>query len=294
MISLLAAKATLRVIGLATVMQGNPGIDVVMPQVPNTEATHVEEHVAVLIVRDDELVVGSTEGWTTGRYRDRDGFTFVVLTGEDIQFLPDARNPVARVPSQLPRLTNGCRWIVPPVGPVAAAGGSPAIDADRPTDEIPPRPPLLFTYRPPLYEAAAAVLRVPYGSTKACRAFVQKEVKRDRIDTNVVWSTGGGVTIVGKHHRRRLRLEGDEVLIVAGNVPKSLLLPEEPHLVDTGHFKVYYTMLNPMGQQGCVRQEPAGIQRCPESTKAIRAAPPRPVPEFLPVFTSECSNTQYP
>jgi hypothetical protein len=52
MISLLAlGKATLRVIGLATVMQGNPGIDVVMPPVP--AATQIEEHVTVLIVRNN-------------------------------------------------------------------------------------------------------------------------------------------------------------------------------------------------------------------------------------------------
>jgi hypothetical protein len=295
MISLLAAaKATLRVIGLATVMHGNPGIDVVMPQV-QTPTTHIEEHVAVLIVRKEELV-GPTDGWTIKPYRE--GFSLIELTGEDVQFLPDAANPVAGVPFQLPRLTNGCIWKLP-VKTAVAAGRSTGVHPGVQIDVFGLRPPLLESYRPPFYKAAAAVLRVPYGSTSACKAFVEKQ-KRDRIDTNIEWNTGGGVTIVGKRHEKRLRLEGDDVLIVAGNVPRSLINGFSA-MKDHGHFKAYYTMLVANGRAGCGPQNPAdGIPRCMVSTSASQTAPPpqtaprRPVPGVLHVVTSECSNSQYP
>ncbi len=277
MISLFAlSKATLRVIGLATVMQGNPGIDVVMPPVPE----HIEEHVPVLIVRNNEIV-GPTTGWKTGAFSN--GFTYVVLTGEDVQFLPDAANPAARVPSQLPRLTNGCIWKLTsqPLGVFAGASGV--------SNQL--RPPLLEGYRPPIYKDAAAVLRVPYGSTSACKAFVKKQ-KLTRIDTNVVWNTNGGVTIVGKHHETRLRLEGTSVLIVAGNVPESLLNGSID--MDIGHFSAYFTMLVPNGRKGCFREGPAAnIPRCPDSTRTFQGVAP-PVPDVIFIVTSECSNSQYP
>jgi hypothetical protein len=301
MMSLLAAtRATLHVIGLATMVQGNRGIDVVMPRV-NTAVPPIEEHMSILIVRNEEIVP-PTSVWTTGPYSE--GFTWVDLTGEDVDFLVGASNPVAGVPLQLPHLTSGCKWMVPPEPPRVAVGKTPALRAAPRIHESAAPPPLLPGYRAPLYKAAAAVLRVPYGVATACRASVRDE-PRARIDTRVAWSTGGEVTIIGKRHHGRLRLRGTEILIVAGNVPKYFLFPEEElhrHHTDKGHFRAYYTMLSIPGQARCAYQEPAGtIPSCPESTiRAVHVGNDglpgvtRPVPQIMFLITSECSNSQYP
>jgi hypothetical protein len=288
MISLFAsASATLRIVGLATVMQGNPGIDVVMPRV---DPAKIEAHITGLILRNEELVASSTAGWKTKPWPPNNQFTFVDLTGEDVQFAAGAANPVASVPSQLPRLTNGC---IPPIR---------ANEAVLVMDKAILRPPLHESYKPPFYPAAAAVLRVPYGATTACLARVRNE-NRGRIDTNVVWVTGGEVTIVGEG-QKRLRLKGNRVLIVAGNIPTALFTAGHAragHGMDHGHFKAYYTMLLHGEQQGCVRQAPAaGIRRCPESSIAAQRrnsrvpVSHRRVPHVVYFATSECSNSQYP
>jgi hypothetical protein len=303
MISLLAqATATLRIVGLATVMHGSPGIDVVMPRVNDmtVQGTHIEEHTPVLMLRNEDLV-SSTDTWDAVSYND---FTYVILHGEHVRFLPNATNDEAKVPAKLPRLTYQCRWGIPTERTRREAKATAAKLTTATGIPVSTVPPLISGYRPPAYLDAAAVLNIPYGETSACAAKVKEDdmsdaVQLSRIDTNVVFKTDGGITIVFEKNgvEKALYVRGESLLIVAGNIPTSFLNGNAMDS-DMGHYLAYYTMLLPEGRSNCAREMTGKVDPCVDASYArlsmvdpLKIIPPPPPVDML---TPECSNSQYP
>ena len=313
MISLLAqATATLRIVGLASVMHinpGNPGIDVVMPRVQSVSSRNavmlhpIGNHVPILVFPTKALAE-TPSGWEPKPFDDE--FSYISLDGEHVQFTLNADNPTATVPPQLPKLTNGCRWSGIQSGRIQQVAKTKRTKGGQPLNAAPP--PLTEGYLPPAYPDAAAVLNIPYGETSACYAHV-KDKTLTRIDTNVVWRTNGRVTVIGKKEGNvkeltldSERLEGQHLLIVAGNVPAYLVENKgTTYYMDAGHYAAYYNMLVADGRGNCVRGGGTGeeIKSCEEpsfiriGSSHVRVVSPPP-PQSFGIMTAECSNSQYP
>lgn len=303
MMPLLAeANAILQVVGLALVMNGNPGVDVVLPRVQSLHATPhtatarqavtvkhqthmmIDDHAAILAFPTYVLLSDPNPGWNVLPLKPVNDYSYVALDGEHLQLIVNGQNAVATVPNKLPRISHGC------------GGDSTARGSSR--GRFPP-PPLTAGYQPPHYSQAAAVLRIAAGSVDACTANVNGD-KRGRVDTRVSLNNDGTVILKATKNgvSRQLTFDGDSLLILA-NVPKRWL-DGNPYtaLNDLGHFEAYYTMLDPNRRAGCRRQPPPdSLPSCGETAlrpMGGKTETPVTLPEPLRFMTYDCSNSSYP
>jgi hypothetical protein len=257
----------------------DPGIHAILPRIGHvhTLPAHlatvpddaVENHVAVILYRKEDRL-HNVGGWRADGFL-KNGWEYVLLDGERVQFLTDGENGKPEIPSLLPR----------PDGGRSCLSGASA-------------PHLRPAYTAP-YEAAAGVIDMPSGRLDAC------ESSSSRIDTRLAIKTGGVLVIAAKKRGERAKtisLDEDAVVYVA-NVPPKFLLDDydAPRYDGLPHWDAYNAMLDP--SCGHLRPEPVkpDLQGCDGTalTDAYKTARKNPPSKTMPnMVDSECSNSQWP
>jgi hypothetical protein len=270
----------------------DPGVHAILPRIEaQTHAEHyvnpgdakqdaqmsamgVQEHVAVILYRDED-VISRGKGWRrTGSLKN--GWEFVELDGEQVQFLTNTENAQPTIPGDIPRaVMPTSRCLLSSIKPVGFK------------DE----------FQGPDYKGAVAVVDIPSGKLSACAARTRDE--SNRVDTTLLLNTDGVLFIAAKKSAdakaKTLALDGDAIVYVA-NVP--------PHYLFTGiaepptgeaHSEAYRAMLDTPCHDGPESGTAAAI--CDLSAintawKVAQAKPPSP--DLLKIIDAGCSNTQWP
>ena len=267
---------------------------------PGSFSTHIEQHVALLVFRED-IVVNDSQ-WKAKRivstFRNAEelaAYKYVELTGEHVTFVVDSpSNPLAKLPADMPRL--------PTCG--------------RSTGE------LTSGFQWP-YTQAAAVVDIPEGTLSACHA---RKVANGRIDTTLRLNTTGTLTIVGAKSgvvKTLVLNTTNNPTIYLANVPPPRGKGLAASHTAARHFLAYYRMIgkdetssclgSPAGPAvpDCVPQPVFPIIATPSAVfngrfarmhHRVRALflglslfpPERPETEVLRIKNAECSNSQWP
>ena len=278
--SILAA-AVVQIIGLAVLRNDSEmnGMHVVLPRV--AAASHVESHSAILVFKTSDRVDDGSE-WASFPLTPLPGYSYVKLKGERIRFIVNGENPLATIPTALPRLTNGCTAMIK----------------------------LSKGFRPRRYAAAAAVVLIPKGNASACLG-----TPHGRIDTRISMANSGNYRVIANRKKITLR---DNALIMILNVATTWVegtdattLPSDAH-----HSRVYFHMAleTLQARETCSLHRTAeSIEPCDsaqfapaimnnsgvfELTAAIDHSSYQTYSDFplgvMPSSTFECSNTQWP
>ena len=253
----------------------NPG-DAIRPPATDEAPAGVEDHVAVILFRKQDVLARAGTWKKTGELRS--DWQFVELDGEQVQFLTNGANGVPEIPADLPR-----------------AASSPTeclVNAENPVG-------LKDDFHGPEYPGAAAVVDIPFGMLDVCA----KKTADDpdsllRVDTTLLMKTEGVLVIAARKTTettaRTITLDGDALVYVA-NVP--------PHYVFTGtygatesdpHWQAYNEMLDtpcPSEPSSPRVAEACDLSAINEAWKTAQSEPPTPV---LMMVDSECSNSQWP
>lgn len=268
----------------------DPGVHAILPRIGSDHGMHismgdtklpresdpsqVEDHVAVVIYRNEDLLSDSGRWKTTGRLDN--GWRYVELDGEHVEFLTNQRNGEPRIPAELPRPV--------PSESCLQVAGKPATLKDE--------------FQGPNYKGAVAVFDIPFGTLDTCAAVTPSEA--ERIDTALLLRTKGVVVVAAKKTTelaaKTLTLDGDAVVFVA-NVPPHYLLKGVPSPESQGaaHWEAYNAMLD---TQCPGRPEPPRVTK-PCNLSAIStawkiASDRKTAPEVIRIVDSGCSNTQWP
>lgn len=233
----------------------------------------VEDHVAVILYRDEDVISQSKSWKRTGVLKNN--WNFVELDGEQVQFITNRRNDEPKIPRDIPRAVSpASRCLMAATAPVGFRN----------------------EFQAPTYRGAEAVVDIPAGILSACAADSRTEA--NRIDTTLVMKTDGVLVITGKKtteaRAKTITLAGDAVVYVA-NVP--------PHFLFTGvaeqapgepHWEAYTAMLDTPCKDA---PEGANVSRiCDLSaiSTAWKLAQAKPPSTSLKILDSSCSNTQWP
>jgi hypothetical protein len=257
----LAAHAFVQIIGIAA-LHNEPGmgVQVILPRVATTTVSHT----AIIVFKTADLVEKGTS-WCSKPLPAVSGYSYVQLNGERIWLIVNGSNSLAAVPAALPHLvTTAC----------------PVMAMLRPG------------YQPPDYELAAAVVSIPRGVMRACRAIAPNV--HGRIDTRVTLNNNGNFKVVAGN-RKILTLKDDSMVMVV-NAPTAWVEGSQGRtLKHVSHPDAYFAMAVEQSAQ-CSLGAPGPVSDC---MVAFAPAPGSPaVPHFPPVpvpfKTYECSNTQWP
>ena len=266
------AAVVVQIIGLA-VLRTEPQLGGMHVVLPSVGTSHVEPHSAILVFKNDQRV--ATVAWPIHLLKPMPGYSYVKLDGERIRFIVNGRNVPARIPKVLPHLKASCLLM---------------------SD-------LSEGYRPPGYEAAAAVAMIPRGNSSACRN------PNDRIDTQVRIANKGNFRVVGRSKSITLR-DGAVVMIV--NLPTAWVEGRDQHAHPELHSQVYFHMARQAStaRGKCALQRSHNVDPCNSGFKPPVAKnpgvfhlaapidpsdPPTPTDiGSIPSTTFECSNTQWP
>jgi hypothetical protein len=253
----------------------DPGVHAIIPRIGHDHqqtvesfVDGVEEHKAVILYRKEDLL--HTGGWRADHVL-HNGWEYVELDGERVEFVTDGRNGAAEIPLQLPH----------------TGGGLCSTYAVKPS--------LSPQFQAP-YRGAVGVVDIPFGTMNACESGAGS-----RVDTRLFIRTKGILIISAKKQGERAKtisLDEDAVVYVA-NVPPSFLTddPEIHRNEGEPHWDAYNDML---GQSCSARPDPAkpvGLETCDMRplTEAYRSARNNPPTKGLPnILDSECSNSQWP
>ncbi|HEX6100109.1 MAG TPA: hypothetical protein VF432_27600 [Thermoanaerobaculia bacterium] len=275
----------------SSAIPNDPGVHAILPRIDAAHAEHslsygdtkqetavsdmgVEEHVAVLLYRGEDLL-SRTGNWKTSSRPLKNKWQYVVLDGEHVQFLTNGQNAAPVVPGDLPRAIDPkSRCLLAAAKPVGFRG----------------------EFQGPAYKGAVGVVDIPFGRLSACNAKAQNQ--SDRVDTTLILNTEGVLVITAKKTTeptaKTLVLDGDAVVYVA-NVP--------PHYLFTGiaqpatgdpHWEAYKTMLDTPcndGPQGLTATQICDLSALSTAWKIAQASPPS---TSLKILDSSCSNTQWP
>ncbi|HYI11862.1 MAG TPA: hypothetical protein VEK57_22590 [Thermoanaerobaculia bacterium] len=260
----LAAQAFVQIIGIAA-LHNEPGmgVQVILPRVGTAANAHTVSHTAILVFRTADRVEKGTS-WCSKPLPAVSGYSYVQLNGERIWLIVNGSNSLAAIPPALPHLTTNC----------------PSMQMLRPG------------YQPPDYESAAAVLSIPRGVMRACRAIAQGV--QGRIDTRVTLNNNGNFRVVAGN-RKVLTLKDDSMLMVV-NAPTAWVEGSKgPTLKHVSHANAYFAMAVEQSAQ-CSLGAPGPVSDCIVAFAPVPGSPA--VPHFpaipLPFKTYECSNTQWP
>lgn len=256
---------------------GDPGAHAIMPRIGSTSTSisfvsGVEEHKAVILYRDDDLLEKST-AWRA-RPAPNNGWQYVELDGERVQFFSDADNPVPAVPALLPRVGAGiCTSFA--VAPTLAPEFLPSTS----------------------YKGAVAVFDFREGILDAC------ESQGPRADTRLFLTTRDVLIISAKKAGERpktITLDQDAVVFVV-NVPLDYLSnnPQTVHH-DTGH--PHWAAYNDMLGGTCTarpKESETPLTSCDVrnafTTAAYEEARRNPPSKGLGlIHDPQCANSQWP
>lgn len=278
------AAVVVQIIGLAVVRDERQmgGMHVVLPTVV-TESSQVESHSAILVFKDADHVKYENQ-WPWQAFEGDSGYSYVTLEGERVRFVLNGRNATAKIPAELPHLRQPCM------------------------EE------LSEGYQPPAYGAAAAVVLLPRGDTKACR----NPDTHGRIDTRVWMVNTGNFQVVAGNKSITLR---DRAVIAIINAPTEWIeRGTSTAKMSAPHSRAYFAMAQARpawNAPKCTLRPPAKIKTCPSldfytppvnpadlpvamhHLAAAAAQDGRPdLPDTgghgVPMATFECSNTQWP
>lgn len=288
------STAIIQFIGLvlfSNAVQTDPGVHAILPRVDhmamhdtlspgdgknqkNENPVGVERHAAVILYRTDDLI-STTRGWKRGADSLKNGWDYVELDGEELQFVSTARNEDPEIPRDLPRaITPNSRCLLASAQPVQ----------------------LTQAFQAPNYKGAVGVIDIPFGVLKACNA--RSRTDNNRTDTTLLLQTNGTLVIIGKKPEeargKTITLAGDAIVYVA-NVPPHYLftgIAEPP--VGEPHFMAYTAMLD----TPCTDppQNLQATQMCDLSAinTAWKIAQNNPPSTKWQIFDSSCTNTQWP
>ena len=262
----------------------DPGVHAIVPRIehhthtqlnyskvsvkPNADATGVEDHVAVIIYREQDRL-HKVGGWRPDGAL-RNGWEYVRLNGEHVQFLSNGANAAPAIPNGLPRVTSS----------------DSCLTAAR-------QPQLLPTFQAP-YKGAAGVIDIPSGRLDVCAA--NSRGVTERVDTRLLINSEGVLVIAATktgEPAKTIALDGDAVVYVANVPPYFLFTGVEKPAVGDPHYEAYNAMLDsPCASrpQGELLPESCDLTPISESYRIARNEPPA---DFK-MINSECSNTQWP
>lgn len=261
----------------------DPGIHAILPRIghevrvsPGDVHMHpepvegVENHVAAILYRDADVLTDS--GTWAGRRNLKNGWKFVILDGEQVQFLTNGNN--------------GTPPGIPAEIPMAASPSASCLTAASAT-----RPTLRDAFQSPNYKGASAVVDIPFGKLDVCAT------NSNRVDTSLLMQTDGVLFIAAKKTTelvaKTIALKGDAVVYVVNVPPHHLLTGIEQPAAGEPHLNAYIAMLDTPCPS---RPEPPAVSKvCSLSAlrEAYRMARVDP-PTELKLINSECSNTQWP
>ena len=262
----------------------DPGVHAILPRIghvhqiqapgspPSSEQESfvdgVEDHVAVIMYRrEDRLsLVG---GWRADGML-QNGWEYVRLDGEHVQFLSNGKNGTPQIPASLPR-----------------AGGAPSCNNVRP-------PALRPEFQAP-YRGAIGVFDLRAGRMDACET---DTVRVDqRVDTRFIVDTEGVLVIAATKPGTRAKfiaLDEDAVVYVANVPPDFVLWGFEPARVGEPHWAAYNDMLDTScaakPERPDIVLEACDLSKLSEAYVQSRRYPPI---KFR-LINSECSNAQNP
>ena len=262
----------------------DPGVHAILPRIGEIQHIHntsaqspkpqatlspigVETHVSVIMYRGEDRQSGSGTWKQKGNLKN--GWEYVMLDGEQVQFLTNGTNNVPEVPTELPDaspLTESCPRT-----------------ASAPTLKAP--------FQPPLYKGAAAVVDIPFGTLGAC--VTNTPSVTERVDTTLVMKTEGALIITAKKTTevvaKTITLDGDAVVYVA-NVPPYYLLtgtlapnPGEPH------FHAYASMIDTECPSRPEYPSVAAACELLSVNPAYKIARSKPPSDQFKLINSECS-----
>ena len=275
----------------SSAIPNDPGVHAILPRIDaGTHATHnvnagdthqpaeeppagVEDHVAVILYRDEDVIERGKNWKRTGVLRNN--WNFVELDGEQVQFLTNGRNEEPKIPRDIPRA-------VAPSSRCLLAARAPVGFKDE--------------FQGPTYKGAEAVVDIPAGILSACAADTRTEA--NRIDTTLLMKTEGVLVITGKKateaRAKTITLAGDAVVYVA-NVP--------PHFLFTGvaeppagepHWEAYTAMLDTPCKDAPEGGNVTSVCDLSAISTAWKIAQAKPPSTGLKILDSSCSNTQWP
>ncbi len=229
----------------------------------------VENHFAAIIYRDADRV-DKAGGWQYDGTL-ANGWRYVELDGDQVQFLTNGANEDAQIPANLPR-----------------TGGSLSCNNDPQT--------LKSEYQPP-YVGAAGVIDIPVGRLSTCET--NTKTVTARLDTRLHLDTRGVLVIAAMKGTttKTMVLKGDAVVFVA-NIPPYTLKYEVNYEIGQPHWLAYNNMLTEScGEKPAVDsamlEEP--IVYCDRNSLGESYYRARKLPPLkFQMVDSECSNTQWP
>jgi hypothetical protein len=281
-----ATTAVIQFIGIvlfSAQVPNDPGVHAILPRLAHAEHAHlssgnaaniikdvtgIEEHVAVIIYREEDRLhrVG---GWRSEGTL-RNGWEYVRLRGEQVQFLTNGANDAPKIPTDLPRVRSNSCLVAADAKPVA----------------------LRSSFQSP-YKGAAAVVDIPFGRLDVCATNTPSVT--ERVDTRLLIDTEGVLVIAATKTGERAKtiaLDGDAVVYIA-NVPPYYLFYGEPTNAGDPHWQAYNEMLDtpcPGRPDLALVPQFCDLSLISESYKVARNKPPA---DFK-MINSECSNTQWP
>lgn len=269
-----------------TAVPNDPGLHAILPRIGHVHDLHtpngpseeqesfvdgVEDHVAVIIYREEDRLhrVG---GWRADGTL-KNGWEYVRLDGEHVQFLANGVNGTPAIPSLLPRV-----------------GVAPTC--------LQPEAPL--TLKPEFqwpYKGAVGVVDVRGGTLDVCET--NSRTTTARVDTRMIVETEGVLVIAAAKPNERAKtiaLDGDAVVYVVNVPPEFVLQGIESPRTGEPHWDAYNDMLN--GSCAAAPEPSTNLAPLPECdmsqlTEAYRRARRLPPADFH-LINSECSTAQLP
>lgn len=231
-------------------------------------ASGIENHFTVIMYRDADRLY-KTGGWRSDGTL-ANGWSYLALDGERVQFLTHGDNGRSEIPASLPRTGSAC--------------GTQAAPAILRSEFLPP------------YKGAAAVIDIPEGRLSSCQTNTLNVASR--LDTRLLLDTRGVlvITAVKKYAApKALTLKGDAVVFVA-NIPPYTLINDTDLTIGEPHWTAYNAMLaKPCSARPDVDPDTL-FAHCDTSSlgdsyyRATRKEPPI----TFKMIDSGCSNTQWP
>lgn len=228
----------------------------------------VEEHVAVIFYRKKDLLdtVGSwrQDGTTSN------GWEWVELDGEHIQFISDAKNDEPTIPASLPHASCPAKRDLKPVT-------------------------LRTQFQSP-YKGAAGVIDIRGGRLDACETNTIDTASR--VDTRLFLKSENAIVIVGKKPGERAKtiaLDSDAVVFVANVPPPMLKTGIQPMQGDSEpHWNAYNDMLDGSCDGPPIVDAKVTFKSCDLFLSDAYKKARKSLPEYLRIINSECSNAQTP
>lgn len=232
--------------------------------------TGIENHVSVIMYRDADRLY-KTGGWRSDGGL-ANGWSYLALDGERVQFLTHSGNGRPEIPRGLPRTGSAC----------GAQSAPPTLRAE---------------FLPP-YRGAAAVIDIPEGQLSSCQTSTVNVASR--LDTRLVLDTRGVLVVTATKKNaepKALMLRGDAVVFIA-NIPPYALLQDTDLTIGEPHWTAYNAMLaEPCAARPAVDEQFADIllAYCDVSSlgDSYYRARKQPPIQFR-MIDSGCSNTQWP